>query len=93
VFATKRAKNRRAASLDAAKRIQDCLGALNDIVVHEKISREVLDEQNTADPKLLRDRAFVVGLVAGQQEAQSAKLATRAAAALEDFRAVKPFWK
>jgi triphosphatase len=93
VFATKRAKNRRVASLDAAKHIQDCLGALNDIVVHEKISRDVLDEQTAADPKLLRDRAFVAGLVAGRQEGQSAKLAARAAAALEDFRAVKSFWK
>jgi inorganic triphosphatase YgiF len=93
VFATKRAKNRRAASLDAVKRIQDSLGALNDIAVHEKISREVLDEQNAAVAKLLRDRAFVAGLVAGQQEAQSAKLIAGAATALDDFRAVKPFWK
>jgi triphosphatase len=93
VFSTKQAKRRRSASLDAVKRTQDCLGALNDIAVHEKISREVLDEQSAASAKLLRDRAFVAGLVAGRQEAQSAKLIARAAAALDDFRAVKPFWK
>jgi len=93
VFATKRAKNRRLASVEAAKRVQDCLGALNDIDVHEKISLEVLDEQNAASPKLLRDRAFAAGLVAGQQEAQSANLIAGAAAALDDFQAVKPFWK
>src|SRR5262249_57384649 len=93
VFSTKQAKHRRLASLDAAKRIQDCLGALNDIVAHEKISREVLDEQGAASAKLLRDRAFVAGLVAGQQEAQSAKLIARAVTALDDFRAVKPCGK
>jgi triphosphatase len=93
VFATKRAKHRRLASLDAAKRIQDSLGAVNDIAVHEKISRDVLDEHSAANPKLARDRAFVAGLVAGQQEAQSAKLIARAAAALDDFRTIKPFWK
>jgi CHAD domain-containing protein len=93
VFATRRAKHRRLASLDAAKRIQDSLGALNDIAVHEKVSREVLDEDSAANPKLARDRALVAGLVAGQQEAQSPKLIARAAAALEDFRTIKPFWK
>src|SRR5262249_18029126 len=92
VFATKRAKHRRLASLDAAKRIQDSLGAVNDIAVHEKVSREVLDEHSAANPKLARDRAFVAELVAGQQEAQSAKLIARAAAALDDFRTIKPFW-
>jgi inorganic triphosphatase YgiF len=93
VFPTKRAKNRRLALLASVKRIQDCLGALNDITVHEKLSLGVLDEQDEASPKLLRDRAFVAGLVAGQQEARAVKLTEDTAAALDDFRAVKPFWK
>jgi hypothetical protein len=53
----------------------------------------MLDEQGETNPKLLRGRAFVAGLVSGQEEAQIAKLTKGAAAALADFRDAKPFWK
>ena len=92
VFPTRKSKHRRAALLDSAKGVQDCLGALNDIAVHEKLSLGILDEHSEANPKLLRDLAFVAGLVAGQQGAQAVKLTDGAAAALAEFRAVKPFW-
>jgi triphosphatase len=93
VFASKKSTRRRIAFLNAAKRIQDCLGALNDIAVHEKLNLEMLDGQDDASPKLMRGRAFVAGLVSGQEEAQTAKLTKGAAVALADLRAVKPFWK
>jgi triphosphatase len=93
VFPSKKSTRRRIAFLNAAKRIQDRLGAFNDIAVHEKLNRETLDGQDDASPKLLRGCAFVAGLVSGQEEAQTAKLTKSAAAALADFRAAKPFWK
>jgi triphosphatase len=93
VFPSKKSKRRRIAFLNAAKRIQDCLGALNDVAVHEKLNLEMLDGQDAASPKLLRGRAFVAGLVSGQEEAQTAKLTKGGAAALAHFRAAKPFWK
>jgi len=89
----RKSTSRRVAFLNAAKRIQDCLGALNDVAVHEKLNIGMLDEQGETNPKLLRGRAFVAGLVSGQEEAQIAKLTKGAAVALADFRAVKPFWK
>jgi CHAD domain-containing protein len=93
VFPSKKPRRRRIAFLNAAKGIQDCLGALNDVAVHEKLNLEILDEQDAASPKLLRGRAFVAGLVSGQEGALTAKLTNGAAAALGDFRAAKPFWK
>jgi triphosphatase len=93
VFPRKKSKRRRIAFLNSAKRIQDCLGAFNDIAVHEKLNLEMLDGPDHASPKLLRGRAFVAGLVSGQEEAQTAKLTKGAAAALADFRAAKPFCK
>jgi inorganic triphosphatase YgiF len=93
VFSSKKPTTRRIAFLNAAKRIQDCLGALNDIAVHEKLNLEMLNEQDAASPELLHGRAFVAGLVSGQEEAQTAKLTKGTAAVLADFRAAKPFWK
>ena len=93
VFPVKKPKRRRLAALKAAKRIQDCLGILNDIAVHERLSLEILDGQGEAVRKRVRGRAFVAGVVSGQDEAQTARLNRGAAAALAEFRAVKPFWK
>src|SRR5205807_10422911 len=88
VFPTKKSKHRWNALLEAVKQIQDCLGALNDIAAHEKLSLEMLDQQDGDGPKLLRDRAFLAGLIAGQREAQAAKLTEGAAAALAHVKAV-----
>jgi triphosphatase len=93
VFPSRKSTRRRIAFLNAAKRIQNGLGALNDVAVHEKLNLAMLDVQDETSPKLQRGRAFVAGLVSGQEEAQTAKLTNGAAAALADFRAVKPFWK
>jgi len=92
IFPSKKSTRRRTALLNAAKRIQDCLGSLNDIAVHEMLNLGMLDGQAEASPKLLRGRAFVAGLVSGQEEARIAKLTKGTVAALADFRAVKPFW-
>lgn len=92
VFPSRKSTRRRIALLNAAKRIQDCLGALNDIAAHEELNLGMLDGPAKASPKLLRGRAFVAGLVSGREEARTAKLTEGAAAALADLRAVKPFW-
>ena len=93
VFPSKKSKHRRSALLESVKRVQDCLGTLNDIAVHERLSLGILDEQDKETPRVRSHRAFIAGLLAGQQEAQARKLSESAEAALADLRDVKAFWK
>jgi triphosphatase len=93
VFPTKKSKYRWRKLHNAVKDIQECLGALNDIVAHEKLSLEMLDHRREGHPRLLRDRAFLSGLIAGQREARSAELREGAADAFARFKPIKPFWK
>ena len=93
VFTRGKAKHRWRGALNATKQIQDCLGALNDIAAHEKLSLEVLHGLGKGNGALGAGGAFLAGLIAGQREAESPELADAAATALKAFRSAKPFWK
>ena len=93
VFPNRKSEKRRLALLESMKRIQDCLGALNDIAVHEKLGATMLNGGGKASKRLRWRRVFAAGLVSGQEEARAAKLMAGAQAALADFTVVKSFWK
>jgi len=94
VFPAKKSTKRRTALLGSVKRIQNCLGALNDIAVHEKLHFDVIRERdNSLTTTTLCGRAFIVGLISGQEKARADQLTADAALTFTEFRAAKPFWK
>jgi CHAD domain-containing protein len=67
--------------------LQDCLGALNDIAVHEKLASKVVGRNGRR-----RQRAFAIGLVSGREQSRVAPLRDAAEQAAGRFGAVRPFW-
>jgi triphosphatase len=72
--------------------LQDGLGALNDIAVHEKLAADIAHEGPRLRPGSRR-RAFAAGVVTGQDEARIRPLLEAAAAAATDLAKAKPFWR
>jgi inorganic triphosphatase YgiF len=67
--------------------LQDSLGALNDIAVHQKIAGKVGGERGRK-----RQRAFAVGLVSGREQSRVAPLRGAAVEAADRFRQARAFW-
>jgi inorganic triphosphatase YgiF len=93
VFPGKKSGKRRRALLDTLKRLQDSLGTLNDMVVHVDLNRSMVDSDGKESAKLARGRAFIAGLVSGQEEAKADRLTEAAVAAFAGLGSIKPFWK
>jgi inorganic triphosphatase YgiF len=88
LFASKRAIKRREQFLSALEGLQDGLGDLNDIAVHEeRIS--AMGIRPRASPK----RAFAAGLLTGREDARGEAAMAAAVDAYNDFAKVKPFWR
>ena len=66
VFASKRAMKRRKRFLPALERLQDGLGDLNDIAVHERRIAAMGIRRERSNP----NRAFAAGLLTGREEAR-----------------------
>jgi inorganic triphosphatase YgiF len=89
LFLTKRAMKRRKQFLPALERLQDGLGDLNDISVHEKRIAAMGARRRRSNPS----RVFAAGLLTGREDARkdaTMKLTTEAYA---DLAKVKPFWR
>ena len=67
--------------------LQDCLGALNDIAVHDRIAGKVVGRNGRR-----RQRAFAIGLVSGREQSRVAPLRAAAEHAADRFGEVRPFW-
>jgi len=89
LFTTKRAVKRRKQFLSALECLQDGLGDLNDISVHEKRIAEMGIRRQRTNPS----RVFAAGLLTGREDArmEAAMMATTEAYA--DLVKVKPFWR
>jgi CHAD domain-containing protein len=89
LFDTKRATKRRQQFLYALERLQDGLGDLNDIAVHEKriAAIGVRHQRSNAN------RAFVAGLLTGREDARIETAMTTAKEAYAHLTKVKPFWR
>jgi triphosphatase len=89
LFAGRRAVKRRKQFLDALGRLQNGLGDLNDIAVHEKRIAAIGIPRQRSNP----NRAFAAGLLTGLEDARIEVAMTVATDAYADFRKVKPFWR
>jgi triphosphatase len=88
LFPNKRAVRRRKQYLSALERLQDGLGDLNDIAVHEKRMAALSVDDHRSNPS----RAFAAGLLTGRENARI-EAATRAAdEAYVDLVKIRQFW-
>jgi CHAD domain-containing protein len=89
LFPSSKAKQRYASFVDGLKKLQDSLGALNDIVVHgalvSKISRD-----DTGATRRTRDVAS--GILSDRERHVSARLLKVARTAAAEFVDAQPFW-
>jgi inorganic triphosphatase YgiF len=89
LFTTKRAPKRRKQFLPALERLQDGLGDLNDIAVHEKRIAAMGVRRRPSNPS----RVFAAGLLTGREEARKETTMNAAIDAYADLAKVKPFWR
>ncbi len=89
LFTTKRAQKRRRQFLSALEGLQDGLGDLNDIAVHEKRIASMGVGRRRANPH----RVFAAGLLTGREDARMDAAMTAATQAYADLAKVKPFWR
>jgi inorganic triphosphatase YgiF len=85
----KRAPKRRKKFLNALERLQDTLGDLNDIVVHEDLITAMRRGRRQSSPK----RAFAAGLLTGREDARLDAALAAAVDACGGVAKVKPFWR
>jgi hypothetical protein len=71
------------------KRLQDRLGDLNDIAVHEK----VISAPGVAGCRGGRQRSFAIGLLTGSEDARIDPVMAHAVNAYKELSNVKPFWR
>jgi triphosphatase len=90
-FPGKKASKRREAFLSALKGMQDCLGDLNDIVVHESLTTGIAKHSKRRKDR--SKRAFAAGLLTGREDARLDAVLGAAGDAYDKFAEVKPFWK
>jgi triphosphatase len=94
VFSGKKASKSRKAFLSALEDLQDHLGDLNDIAVHENL---IADIANSSAPKAQAksrpQRAFAAGVLMGHEDARLSFVMAAAVASCERFAQAKPFWK
>ena len=88
LFTSKRAARRRGQFLAALERLQDGLGDLNDIAVHEQRIAAIGIRPRRSNPK----RAFAAGLLTGREDARIDAAMAAATQAYADLAKVKPFW-
>jgi inorganic triphosphatase YgiF len=89
LFSGKRAPKRRKKFLNALERLQDTLGDLNDIVVHEDLITAMRRGRRQSSPK----RAFAAGLLTGREDARLDAALAAAVDACGGAAKVKPFWR
>jgi triphosphatase len=89
LFASKRAVKRRKKFLPALNRLQDRLGDLNDIAVHEKRIAAMSVRRRRSNPS----HVFAAGLLTGREDARVETAIAAATEAYADLVKVKPFWR
>ncbi len=89
LFSSKQARKRRKQFLRALEGLQDALGDLNDIAVHEKRIAAVGHRHRRSDP----NRLFAAGLLTGREDARMEAAVTAATDAYAELAKVKLFWR
>ena len=89
LFAGKRAGKRRGELSATLERLQDALGDLNDIAVHEQRMAEIGVRPRPSS----RRRAFAAGVVSGREDARADEAMAQATRAFKDLGKARPFWR
>jgi triphosphatase len=89
LYGSKRAVRRCKQFLPALERLQDGLGDLNDIAVHE----ERISAMGIRGRRSNRSRVFAAGLLTGREDARIESVMTAAIDAYADLAKMKPFWR
>jgi CHAD domain-containing protein len=96
LFPGKKAAKRRKNFLAALERVQDCLGDLNDIAVHEDRITAIADgggRSRSGSRRGSRKRAFAAGLLTGREDARLDAVLEDADDAHAALIRIKPFWQ
>jgi triphosphatase len=94
LFPGKKASRRRAKFLSALERVQDCLGDLNDIAVHEERITAIADRRGQGRRRRgSSKRAFAAGLLTGREDARLDTVLESASDAHAALAKIKPFWR
>jgi inorganic triphosphatase YgiF len=92
LFPSKKASKRHEILLSRLEDVQDCLGDLNDIVVHEGLMAANASLDSPPRPRLARKRVFAAGLLSGREDARFDAVFERATRACSALAKVEPFW-
>ena len=92
-FPGKKSARRREDFVTGLEKLQDALGDLNDIAVHEGLTERLVDAQDDGDKRHGRtSEAFAAGRLSGREEARIASVLADAERAYGAFARAKPFW-
>ncbi|MDP2619659.1 MAG: CHAD domain-containing protein [Hyphomicrobiales bacterium] len=89
LFEGRRAAKRRERFLPALGRLQDGLGDLNDIAVHENL----LNSMGVRRKRSSLRRAYAAGLLTGHEDVRRDAAMAAAAKAHAELAGIKPFWR
>jgi triphosphatase len=94
-FSGKKAARRRKELVAALKQLQDRLGELNDISVHEGLTERLAITPNDVGKRKFppANKAFAAGRLSGREEARSFSVLESAERAYTRFAKAKPFWR
>jgi triphosphatase len=93
-FPGKKAMRRRKGFVAGLEKLQDALGDLNDIAVHEGLSEQIVDVHDASGKQRVgrAKKAFAAGRLSGREEARIASVLKDAERAYSAFAEAKPFW-
>lgn len=90
LFVRRKAKKRLSRFRVRLKDLQDRLGALNDIKVHQKLAPQIASGEPSH--KNGRARAFAAGIVSGREQSEIEPLLSAADRDARKFERIRPFW-
>jgi triphosphatase len=93
-FPGKKSSRRREYFVTSLEKLQDALGDLNDIAVHESLSEQLVNKKDHGGNRRggRVKKAFVAGRLVGREEARIAPLLKAAEEAYEAFSKAKLYW-
>jgi inorganic triphosphatase YgiF len=92
VFPGKKAGSRRQDFVASLEKLQDALGDLNDIAVHENLTERIAEAPDEKRRGGRATKAFAAGRLSGREEARIASVLKDAERAYDAFAKAKPFW-
>jgi CHAD domain-containing protein len=92
VFPGKKAGSRRQDFVASLEKLQDALGDLNDIAVHENLTERIAEAPDEKRRGGRAKKAFAAGRLSGREEARIASVLKDAERAYDAFAKAKPFW-